>query len=99
MNVAFDDDDLDRLETDPNFTNSLSGGIVKSFRMKMQAIRAAKSEIDLGNMRSLRFEKLKGRRQGQCSIRLNEQFRLIMKIEGSGADKIVRILGVEDYHR
>jgi plasmid maintenance system killer protein len=29
---------------------------------------------------------------------LNDQFRLILEYEGTGSDKIVVIVGIEDYH-
>jgi len=31
-------------------------------------------------------------------MRLNDQFRLILEFEGSGAGKTVVVVGIEDYH-
>jgi toxin HigB-1 len=97
MNVEFAADDLDRLETDQPFDMGLSPAVVKAYRKRLQGIRAAQDERDFYAMRSWRFEKLK-RRQHEHSMRLNDQFRLIVEIVGAGADKRVRIIGVEDYH-
>ena len=47
MDIEFDDDDLDRLETDPRFDGWLPPGVVKGYRKAMQAIRAAVDERDL----------------------------------------------------
>jgi len=47
MEVRFDDDDdLDRLETDPAFTGGRPPAVVKAFRKVMQFIRAAADERD-----------------------------------------------------
>ena len=64
----------------------------------MQQIRAAADERDFYAIRSLHFEKLSGRRQDQYSMRLNDQYRLILEIAGGAADKVIVIVGIEDYH-
>ena len=64
----------------------------------MQAIRAANDERDLAAVRGNRFEKLQGNRNHQYSIRLNDQYRLILEFEGSGQNKTVVVVGIEDYH-
>ena len=92
------DEIIDRLETDPNFTAGFAYALVKSFRKKMQMIRAARDERDLRAMKSLHFEKLKGARQHQYSIRLNDQYRLTLELEEHADSKIVKIVGIEDYH-
>ena len=98
MDVEFDDDDLDRLETDANFTAGFSQDIVRSYRKKMQQIRASRDERDLMALKSLHFEKLKGNREGQHSIRLNLQWRLVLEIRGSHPCKVVGIIEIVDYH-
>jgi proteic killer suppression protein len=46
----------------------------------------------------LHFEKLKGRREDQHSVRLNNQYRLILTLDGQHLAKVVRIIRIEDYH-
>ncbi|MCY4607501.1 MAG: type II toxin-antitoxin system RelE/ParE family toxin [bacterium] len=58
MHIEFDDDDLDRLETDPRFDGGLQPGVVKGYRKAIQAIRGAVDERDLYALRGLRLEKL-----------------------------------------
>lgn len=101
MEVTFDDPDLDRMEIDANETCGLSEGVVRSFRKKMQVIRAVKNENDLRAMGSLHFEVLKGKRAHQASIRLNNKYRLILEIEErSGSNNnVLHVKGIEDYHR
>ena len=98
MDVQFNDDKLDRLETDAAFTGGFSQAIVKAFRRRMQQIRAAKDERDFYALKSLHFEKLAGARSGQHSMRLNDQYRLIVELGSESSSKIVRIISVEDYH-
>ena len=98
MEVVFNDHDLDTLETDSSYTKGYSEGIVKAYRKRLQGIRSAVDERDIYAMKSWHFEKLKGQRQHQHSIKLNDQFRLVLEIEESNREKRIRIMGIEDYH-
>lgn len=97
MEVEFDDPDLDRLETDPQFTAGLVPGAVKGFRKAIQHIRAADDERDLYSSKGFRFEKLKARGV-ERSIRLNKQYRLILEIHDGKRGRRAKIKGIEDYH-
>ena len=97
MEVEFDDPDLDRLETDPQFTAGYAPAIVKGFRKAMQHIRAAKDERDLYATRGFHFEKLKGR-EPERSLRLNKQWRLIVEVEDGTKSQRIRVKNIEDYH-
>lgn len=44
MDVAFNNDDPERLEVDPSFNAGFERGIVRSYRKLMQVIRAAPDE-------------------------------------------------------
>ena len=98
MDVAFQDHSLDRLETDATFNAGFTDAIVKAFRKRMQQIRAAADERTFYSYRSLRFEKLKGDREGQYSMRLNDQWRLIVELHGDGPRKTVHVIEIVDYH-
>ncbi len=98
MEVIFGDIRLDRLETDARFEGGYPTAIVKSFRKRMQLIRSADDERVFYAMRSLNFERLKGDRDHQHSMRLNIQWRLILEMQGTGNDKKIRVMGIEDYH-
>jgi proteic killer suppression protein len=98
MDVEFDDNDLDRLETDAQYTAGYSQEVVRAYRKRMQQVRAFRDERDFLAVRSLNFEKLKGNREGQHSIRLNLQWRLILEIRGNHPCKVVGIIEIVDYH-
>lgn len=98
MEVEFDDEDLDRLETDAQFTAGQSQEVVRAYRKRMQQIRAFLDERDFYAVKSLHFEKLRGNREGQHSIRLNLQWRLILEIRGGHPCKVIGIIEIVDYH-
>ena len=98
MEVRFADDVLDRLETDPS-DGSFSQAVVKAFRKRMQLIRAASTTQTFYALKSLHFEKLKGDLSDSYSMRLNDQWRLVLKLEEESGQQAVLICGIEDYHR
>ena len=98
MEVDFEDDDYRQLEDDPKFSGNWAQAIVSAYRRRMQQIRAAADERDLYALKSLHLEKLKGARSHQRSMRLNDQWRLIVEFKGKGDQKKVLIVTIEDYH-
>jgi toxin HigB-1 len=98
MEAAFKDQSLDRLETDPAYSAGHGDLVVKAFRKRMQQIRAATDERTFYAMKALRFEKLKGARAGQYSMRLHDQWRLIVELRGEALRKIVYVVEITDYH-
>lgn len=98
MDVTFKDQSLDRLETDAGFSAGFSDTVVKAYRRAMEHIRAASDERTLYARRSFRCEKLSGDRKGEHSMRLNDQWRLIIEIRGQVPMKVIHILEIVDYH-
>lgn len=98
MEVEFADADLDRLEVDARFTAGYGPAIVRGFRKVMQSLRAAHDERDLHANRGLHFEKLKGDRSHQRSVRINKQWRLILELVDGDKGHRIRVVGIEDYH-
>lgn len=98
MEVTFNNRSLDRLETDASYSAGFSDVIVKSYRKAMQHIRAASDERTLYTRQSLRFEKLSGNRNGQYSMRLNIQWRLIVELHGKGSKRTINVIEIADYH-
>ena len=98
MEIEFKNPNLDRLETDVEFSAGFSQEIVRAFRKRVQLIRAALDERDLYAIRGNRFEKLKGNRAHQHSMRLNDQWRLIIEIKQASPKNIIVVIDIEDYH-
>jgi toxin HigB-1 len=97
MEVRFEDDSLDALEIGPG-DGGFSAAVVKAFRKRLQFIRAAADLRDFYSMKSLHFEKLKGDLGGKHSMRLNDQWRLIMRFEGESTRTVAVLIGIRDYH-
>src|ERR1700761_7346389 len=98
LEVVFRDKGLSELATDKNARSGYPQGVEKKFRLRIQQIGAAVDERDLYKLSWLRFEKLKGHRSHQHSMRLNDQWRLIVELEGDAPNKRIVIVGIEDYH-
>jgi proteic killer suppression protein len=64
----------------------------------MAIIEAAVDIRDFYNLKSLHFEKLKGDRREEHSMRLNKQYRLTMRLEKEETGTSLLILDIEDYH-
>lgn len=86
------------LETDAATNLNFPPEIVRVFRMRIQFLRSAEDERDIRAMKSWRYEKLKGKREHERSIRLNDQYRLIFEIVIDDKTRCIRIVGIEDYH-
>lgn len=98
MEIVFVDGDLAKLETEEAGNTQLPVGVIKSARRKLTVLRAAPDDRSLRNWKSLHYEKLKGDREGQRSIRLNDQYRIVFELNEKTQPPTVMILAIEDYH-
>ncbi|XHR94782.1 type II toxin-antitoxin system RelE/ParE family toxin [Mucilaginibacter sp. UC70_90] len=70
--------------------------VIKAFRKRLYQIKQAKSTADLRMIKSLHFEKLKGKKyEGKYSIRLNISYRLIFRIENNEISRL-EIICIEE---
>src|SRR5438552_18509892 len=90
MLMRFTDKKLQRLATDDDYDAGFGYDVVTMFRRRVQLIRDALDERDFYRIKSLHFEKLAGDRAGQHSMRLNDQFRLIVTLEEATRPKVAR---------
>ena len=97
MEVRFEDAALDDLETNVRARPRLPTGVIKAYRKRLWQIRALHDERDFYANRGFRFEKYQSM-SGHHSIRLNDQFRLILRLEEQSGEKVVVIVAVTDYH-
>jgi proteic killer suppression protein len=71
-------------------------GVERSARLKLDRLEAATSIRDLAALPGNRFEALTGDRKGQCSIRINDQWRICFEwVGGAPGPSNVEIV---DYH-
>lgn len=83
--------------TDADFTGGWAAPIVKAYRKRIGLIYDALDERDIRNVKGNHLEKLKGR-EPEHSVKLNDQWRLILTFEEIDNVKTVVIRGIEDYH-
>jgi len=99
MQIEFGDEDLRQLYQEAAFrVPAIGPELTKAYRKVVGFIDQAEDERDLREMKSLHFEKLKGQRDGQHSLALNDQWRLIIRIERSEDGKTVVVIEIVDYH-
>ena len=98
MEVEFESPTLSRLEKDVSYDAGYDHAVVRAFRMRLQLIRAAIDERPFYALKSLHFEKLKGDRVGQYSMRLNSQWGLILKFKKKDSGKTAVVISISDYH-
>jgi proteic killer suppression protein len=99
VKIEYRNEELRRLAQEADFRPKQWGrDLVVAYRKKIQVLDSAMDERDLRAMRSLNLEKLKGNRAGQYSIRLNDQFRLILTFHTEDDGRVVVVLELVDYH-
>ena len=97
MRFRFKSKKLKALYTEERGAHKYPPGAVDAFFRVMSTIAAALDERDLYALKGLRYEKLKGGRREQHSIRLNDQFRLIVEREKDSQGRYLLIIDIEDY--
>lgn len=98
MQFRFSKKKLERLYTEEKGARKYPAAVVTSFFEVMAAIVAAISTQDLRALKGLRLEQLKGDRAGQSSLRLNDQYRLIILIETRENGEEIVVVEIVDYH-
>lgn len=98
MDIDFGTTALRRLATEADYTAGYPSEVETMYRRRIQFIDAAPNDLALRNQRSWRFKKLKGDRSEQHSIRLNDQWRLVVELRTEDGQRIIRIVSIEDYH-
>ena len=91
MEIEFLDRALALVETERAAETRLPISVIKSLRNKLQFLRAAPDERTIRNWKSLHYEKMQ---DDERSIRLNDQFRLIFKIDTDAKPNRLTIIRV-----
>lgn len=99
MRILYKNEELRRIAEDASYTPKQWGSnILKAYRKKIQILANATDERDLRALRSLHLKQLKGDRNGTSSIRLNDQFRLILEFTTDSDGRMVIVIEMVDYH-
>jgi len=80
---------------DGKYQKKFSQAVNKVGKRKLDMLEASFDWEDLKIPPSNRFEQLQGNLKGFCSIRINDQFRVIFRFENSNAYDVY----IDDYHK
>lgn len=98
MKIEFADERLARICTDEAHKLGLPFAVIKAARHRLIQLEAAKDERDLRNLKSLNYKKLNGAREGQRSIRINDQYRIVFILKGGEHPPVLSIIEIGDPH-
>lgn len=72
--------------------------VIKQFKKKIPILMAINRLEDLKALKGLNFEFLKGDRKGECSIRLNVQYRLIFEQIKENEIKVILVNEISKHY-
>ena len=98
MDISFANARLRRLYATGKGARNLPPDAVDAFFEVMAALAAMPDERELYQLKSFHYEKLKGDRAGQHSVRLWQQWRLCFTIEQDEEGRYLSIVEITDYH-
>lgn len=98
MRFRFASRKLEALYTREKGARKFPPEIIDAFFDVMAVIAAASDERDFYAVKSLHYKNLSGTRAGDHSMRLNDQWRLIVRMEKDAEGKYVLVISLEDYH-
>jgi len=101
VEFRFKSDKLKLLYTQEEGAHRYPAAVVNRFFQVMSIIKSMPNEGDLYSFKSLHYEKLKGTRGklGERSLRLNDQWRLIIMLETDSRGKTVLVLEIGDHYK
>ena len=101
MDFRFKKDRIKLLYTENKNAQKYPASVVENFFDAMAIISSVNNERELYSFKGMRFEKLLGKRgnDNQRSIRLNNQWRLIVSIEKDEIGNYIFIIDIVDYHK
>jgi proteic killer suppression protein len=97
MEIECRDKILALVSADRVAETKLPDSVTKSLREKLIVISAAPDERTLRNLKSLHYEQPQRDRSELKSIRLDDQFRLLLEVDNSRSPPKAILLGVENY--
>ena len=102
MRVEFKTEYLSYLYTTPldemKGKHDFPKDIIKQYKKKIQLLISIGSLAQLKQFKGLNYEFLKGDRKGECSIRLNKQYRLIFEQKDEKEISIVLINEISKHY-
>jgi proteic killer suppression protein len=98
VNFRFKTKSLESLYQELKDAHKYPEKVVEGFFEVMSIIAGATDERDLYANKSLHYEKLRGSRSDERSLRLNKQWRLIVTLEIDDQGKNMLIIKIENHY-
>ena len=100
MELRFEDEELERLAYDPAFRpKRWHPTLVRATRKRLQQLNDAPDERTIRNIAGAHLEQLHGERAGTSSIRVDRQYRLIVRfVTDEHTGRTAVIIELVDYH-
>lgn len=98
MKVRYADEQTSLVETDQAHKIRLPVVVVKAARRRIRVLRQCVDERDIRAIPSFHYEKLGGKRDGQRSIRLNDQWRLIVHLDRECDPVEIEIIEISNHY-
>lgn len=98
MKVRYADEQTSLVETDQAHRLCLPVVVVKAARRRIRVLRRCLDERDIRAIPSFHYEKLRGKRDGQRSIRVNDQWRLIVRVDRECDPIEIEIIEISNHY-
>lgn len=99
MIVDYANKKLERLYTHGDGAKGYPEPVVNAYLSRIRTLESATDERDIRALKALRLEALKGKRyRGKHSIRLNDQWRLIIELSGHGESTRATIVELTNHY-
>lgn len=100
MELEFEDDELEALAYRASAsTKRWPASVTEAYRRRIQQLSSATSEQDLRALKSLHLEELHGSRWPGChSIRINNEYRLVIRFRTGPHGRVTVSIDGLDYH-
>ena len=98
MKIEFEDEGLARIWGGEAHKLGLPISVIKAARRKLVLLEQAPDERTLRNWKALNYKKLSGDREGERSVRVNDQYRIVFTLVETERPPIVRITEIGDTH-
>lgn len=100
VRFEIEDDSCRRLYAEEKGAERYPAGVVDAFFEALEVIHAAADIRDLYRLKAFHVEKLRGKKwkRGERSIRLNDQYRLVFRMEKDKKGSFLVVMNVVDYH-
>jgi len=100
MRVKIEDDHLDVVAQAKELTGNqiYPGEVIKKFQQRLSQIRFRENMQDLRKIKSLHIEKLEPKSTGKYSMRINDSWRIIFRLQKQSGKTVMFIEQINNHY-